>query len=235
MFFLVQATDYNRHRRLLDQMFRLRKRVFSDELGWSVPVIGDMERDGYDDLSPAYLLWTDEDRTTLYGSLRLLPTTGPTLLNDVFRATYPNDVDLCHPVIWEGTRMCIDAEEIALSMPEVCAQDAMAMMLLALGECALEHGIQTLVSNYEPHMKRIYNRAGAPLTEIGKADGYGRRPVCCGLFEVSRATIEGMREKTGIARLYTRNGARRPFRPGRNSAWMFGSAALAGAALTGAA
>jgi len=225
MFFLLQATDYAKYRRLLDQMFRLRKRVFSDELGWDVPVSGDMERDMYDDLKPAYLLWTDEDRTTLYGSLRLLPTTGPTLLNDVFRATYPNDIDLCHPVIWEGTRMCIDAEEIALSLPDVTPQDAMSMMLLALGECALEHGIHTLVSNYEPHMKRLYNRAGAPLIEIGKADGYGQRPVCCGLFEVSRPTIDGMREKTGMENLYVKGGAERPRQPKHGGAWMTGRGA----------
>ncbi|QKV19280.1 acyl-homoserine-lactone synthase [Oricola thermophila] len=213
MFFLVQATDFGRHHGLLDQMFRLRKRVFFDELGWDVPVSGDIERDSYDDLKPAYLLWTDDEQTTLYGSLRLLPTTGPTLLNDVFRKTYPNNIDLCHPTIWEGTRMCIDTEEIAMSLPDVTPQDAMAMMLVALGECALEHGIQTLVSNYEPQMKRIYKRAGAPLTEIGKADGYGRRPVCCGLFEVSERTIAQMREKTGKSNLYVRNGARQLPKP----------------------
>lgn len=217
MFFLLQANDYHRHRDLLDRMYRLRKRVFADELEWNVPVIGDLERDAYDDLRPAYLLWTDEGKTTLYGSLRLLPTTGPTLLNDVFRSTYPKDADLCHPTIWEGTRMCIDTETISSDMPEMDPQEAMCMMLLALGECALDAGIQTLVSNYEPHMKRIYNRAGAPLSEIGKADGYGRRPVCCGLFEVSRATIEAMREKTGQEGVYARDGAKRPTMPG---AWM---------------
>ncbi|WP_370322395.1 acyl-homoserine-lactone synthase [Oricola sp.] len=221
MFFLIQATDYNRHRHLLDQMYRLRKRVFHDELEWDVPVFGDHERDSYDDMKPAYLLWTDEQKTTLYGSLRLLPTTGPTLLNDVFRKTYPKDVDLCHPTIWEGTRMCIDAEEIASDMPEIDPQDAMCMMLMALAECALDNSIHTLVSNYEPHMKRIYNRAGAPLNEIGKADGFGRRPVCCGLFEVSRRTIEAMREKTGHTGIYARDGARRPAAPKR--AWIPGA------------
>lgn len=223
MFFLIQATDYNRHRNLLDQMYRLRKRVFHDELEWEVPVIGDHERDGYDDMKPAYLLWTDEQKQTLYGSLRLLPTTGPTLLNDVFRKTYPNDIDLCHPTIWEGTRMCIDAEEIAADMPEIDPQDAMCMMLLALAECALDNSIHSLVSNYEPHMKRIYNRAGAPLNEIGKADGFGRRPVCCGLFEVSRRTINAMREKTGHTGIYARDGAKRPAVP--KGAWLSGSSA----------
>lgn len=226
MFFLVQATEYNRHRSLLEQMYRLRKRVFHDELEWDVPVIGDLERDAYDDLKPAYLLWTDEQKSTLYGSLRLLPSTGPTLLNDVFRKTYPNDIDLCHPTIWEGTRMCIDADEIASDMPEVDPQEAMCMMLLALAECALDSGIHTLVSNYEPHMKRIYNRAGAPLSEIGKADGYGRRPVCCGLFEVSRRTIDAMRDKTGLSGLYARDGAKRPTAP--KGAWVPSSPATHG-------
>ncbi|MCI5078441.1 acyl-homoserine-lactone synthase [Oricola sp.] len=234
MFFIVQASDYGQHRKLLDRMFRLRKQVFHDELQWDVPVIGDIERDAYDDLSPAYLLWTDEAKRTLYGSLRLMPTTGPTLLNDVFRKTYPRNLDLCHPTIWEGTRMCIDAEEIALSMPEIEPQQAMCMLLLALGECALDHGIQTLISNYEPHMKRIYNRAGAPLTEVGKADGFGKRPVCCGLFEVNTKTINGMREKTGMSGLHVKDGAKRPIGMG-DAAWMSSASAAHRATWAGAA
>jgi acyl homoserine lactone synthase len=201
MFFLLQGHEYAANETLLKAMFRLRKKVFFDQLQWDVSVDGDMEFDRYDDLKPAYLIWCDDTKSTLYGSLRLLPTTGPTLLNDVFRKTYPRDADLCHPTIWEGTRMCVDNEAIAEDMPDTSPQHAMSLMLLALAECAFEKGIKTLVSNYEPHMKRIYAKAGAPLHEIGKADGYGARPVCCGTFEVSFDVVETMRCKLGTRNL----------------------------------
>lgn len=198
MFILVQADDYTEYRSLLDQMYRLRKRVFHDDLGWDVAVTGDAEIDAYDALKPAYLLWTNETADVLVGSLRLMPTVGPTLLNDVFRSTYPDGMDLCHPRIWEGTRMCVDMDTLRRLHPGIGGQTAMCLLLLALGECALANGIETLVSNYEPHMRRIYRNSGADLDEIGRSDGFGRRPVCCGLFRVDDSVLLRMREALAL-------------------------------------
>ncbi|MBB3441840.1 acyl-homoserine-lactone synthase [Rhizobium sp. BK379] len=205
MFVIIQAHEYQKYAFILDQMFRLRKKVFADILGWNVPVIGPFERDSYDSLCPAYLVWCDETRTRLYGGMRLMPTTGPTLLYDVFRATFPQAANLVAPGIWEGTRMCIDEEAIADDFPEVDAGRAFSMLLLALCECALDHGIHTMISNYEPHLKRVYKRAGAEVEELGRADGYGKYPVCCGAFEVSERVLTRMRASLGIdTPLYTR-------------------------------
>ncbi|ELT46702.1 MULTISPECIES: acyl-homoserine-lactone synthase [Hyphomicrobiales] len=208
MYILVQAHEYQKHRDLLDQSFRLRKKVFADKLGWEVSVSGLRERDRYDDLHPAYLLWCDEEKRRLFGSVRLMPTTGPTLLYDVFRDTFPDACDLVAPGIWEGTRMCIDEDAIA---PEIRPDRAFCLLLLALCEVALDSGIHTMISNYEPHMKRVYQKAGAELDELGRSDGYGRLPVCCGAFEVSNRVLAEMREKLNVAeRLY-----RRPAFPNR--------------------
>ena len=205
MFVIIQAHEYQKYAFILDQMFRLRKKVFADILGWNVPVIGPFERDSYDSLCPAYLVWCDETRTRLYGGMRLMPTTGPTLLYDVFRATFPQAANLVAPGIWEGTRMCIDEEAISADFPDVDAGRAFSMLLLALCECALDHGIHTMISNYEPHLKRVYKRAGAEVEELGRADGYGKYPVCCGAFEVSEHVLTRMRASLGIdTPLYTR-------------------------------
>ncbi|MCZ7934759.1 GNAT family N-acetyltransferase [Agrobacterium leguminum] len=198
MYLLVQAHEYHKHAELLDQSFRLRKRVFVDRLGWDVSVSDHRERDRYDELHPAYLLWCDEDRQQLYGSVRLMPTTGPTLLYDVFRATFPDACDLMAPGIWEGTRMCIDEDAIYRNMPELRLDRAFCLLLLALCETALAHGIHTMVSNYEPHMRRVYQKAGAELDELGRSSGYGRFPVCCGAFEVSHRVLIAMRSKLQV-------------------------------------
>ncbi len=208
MYVLVQGHEYHKHRDLLDQSFRLRKKVFADKLGWAVAVSGSRERDRYDDLQPAYLLWCDEEKQQLFGCVRLMPTTGPTLLYDVFRETFPDACDLVAPGIWEGTRMCIDEDAIA---PDMRPDRAFCLLLLALCEVALDSGIHTMISNYEPHMKRVYHKAGAELGELGRSDGYGRFPVCCGAFEVSNRVLAAMREKLKVSnRLY-----RRPAFPAR--------------------
>lgn len=198
MFISVQAHQYDRYSALMAQAFRLRKRVFHDQLGWAVTIDGDSERDQYDALGPAYLMWCNERADRLYGTLRLMPTTGPTLLYDVFRDTFP-DAKLEAPGIYEGTRMCVDEEMLASDFPGLDAGKAFCMLLLALCECGLSHGIQTLVSNYEPHLARIYRRAGLDVHEIGRADGYGRFPVCCGAFEVSETVRARMQKALGIS------------------------------------
>ncbi|MBY4606177.1 N-acyl-L-homoserine lactone (AHL) synthase [Rhizobium sp. 9T] len=206
MFVIIQAHEYQKYAAVLDQMFRLRKKVFADTLGWDVPVIGPYERDSYDALAPAYLVWCNDSRTRLYGGMRLMPTTGPTLLYDVFRETFPAAAELVAPGIWEGTRMCIDEEAIAKDFPNIDAGRAFSMMLLALCECALDHGIHTMISNYEPYLKRVYKRAGAEVEELGRADGYGKYPVCCGAFEVSDRVLRRMRAALGLTLpLYVRH------------------------------
>jgi len=213
MYLLIQAHEYHKHTELLDQSFRLRKRVFADQLGWDVSVSGHRERDCYDELHPGYLLWCGEDQRQLYGSVRLMPTTGPTLLYDVFRETFPDVCDLIAPGIWEGTRMCIDEDAIDRDFPDMRPDRAFCLLLLALCEAALANGINTMISNYEPHMRRVYQKAGAELDELGRSDGYGRFPVCCGAFEVSHRILAAMRGKLHVGDpLY-----RRPAFPSRTA------------------
>jgi len=55
-----------------------------------------------------------------------------------------------------------------------------------------------MISNYEPHLKRVYKKAGAEVDELGRADGYGKYPVCCGRFEVSSGVLSKMRAALGV-------------------------------------
>jgi len=198
MFFILEDHNKHKHINLYQRMFQLRKEVFADQLEWDVDVSNLGEIDCYDDCNPAYLVWTNPQKTTLYGCLRLLPTTGPTLLYDVFRDTFPNNVSLTAPGIWEGTRLCLDESALAQDHPEISSKRGFCLMLLGLCEMALDFKIHTLISNYEPATKRLYNMAGAKLVELGRADGYGKRPVCAGSFEVSKCVLRNMRSRLGV-------------------------------------
>ena len=196
MFFSLVNESNKKSTSLIDSIFKLRKNVFSDKLKWDLPVHGDIEFDEYDKLNPIYVVWTDKTKTILYGSVRLLPTSGPTLLHDVFGATHGHNPELKDPRIWEGTRLCLDVEKIAQHFPQLTPDKAFSKMLLALCECALDAGIQRLVSNFEPCLRRVYLRAGVELNFHGSADLYGKRPVCCASFEVSERILDKMRLKT---------------------------------------
>ena len=81
---LIEAADRPAFESQLAQMYRERKRVFVDRLGWEVPVVaGEFEIDQFDTDRAVYVLALDPGGAQL-GSARLLPSTGPTLLSEVF-------------------------------------------------------------------------------------------------------------------------------------------------------
>jgi acyl homoserine lactone synthase len=198
MFMTIQPHEIADNSVLMTQMFKLRKRVFHDQLGWDVPVVGELEVDAYDGQNASYLIWCSDDRKTLYAMVRLMPTDGPTLLHDVFGPTHGHSAALIGASVWEGTRMCVDEAALNRDMPDMNAGEAFRLLLLALCEVSLAHGITRLVSNFEAPLSRIYRRAGLTYHLHGRADCYSERPVFCASFDVSPACLAQMRATIGV-------------------------------------
>ena len=80
----LYADDLHRFPKLADTMFRDRGHQFRDRLNWDVTVGADgHERDTYDALNPLYVIWQGADGRH-GGSMRFLPTTGRTMVEDHF-------------------------------------------------------------------------------------------------------------------------------------------------------
>ncbi len=80
----VYGNDLTHYPKLRDTMFRDRADQFKTRLNWAVDVDGNgQERDEYDDLNPLYVIW-ETPAGSHGGSMRLLPATGPTMVNDHF-------------------------------------------------------------------------------------------------------------------------------------------------------
>lgn len=93
----------------LQEMFAARKRVFVDLLGWDVPVLESrFEVDQFDDEHAEYLIVAREDGRHL-ASARLLPTTRPHILGNLFPELCAGEVPR-GPRIREITRFCLDAD-----------------------------------------------------------------------------------------------------------------------------
>ena len=104
---LFDRTAINRSVREIDAMFRSRAETFSGRLGWEVVVKDGYERDRFDELNPLYVISVDPDSGEYWGSLRLLPTTGPNMLRDVFPQLLGEDEQVAHATIWESSRICV--------------------------------------------------------------------------------------------------------------------------------
>jgi len=183
----VYGSDLSAHPRLADTMYRDRATQFSDRLGWAVSVDRDgWERDEYDRLNPLYVIWeTPEGRHG--GSMRFLPTTGRTMINDHF-LDLTDGVAIRSPFIWECTRFCL--------APDAGGRIAGALMAGG-GELMRAFDVTHFVGVFDQRMKRIYRMIGAAPVVLGEA-GAGRDRIAVGLWEYDAADRIRVLDRAGI-------------------------------------
>ncbi|WP_206240149.1 acyl-homoserine-lactone synthase [Novosphingobium terrae] len=125
---------------VLRSMFAARKAVFVDLLKWDVPVLAERyEIDQFDNPDADYIIMSEADGNHL-GSARLLKTTGPHILGDL----YPQlceEAPPCGPDILEITRFCLDRRLNATERRQVRDN-----LVCGLANYALEHGIRSYVA-----------------------------------------------------------------------------------------
>jgi acyl homoserine lactone synthase len=192
MIVVVEGHNAHKYSSLIDQMFRLRAKVFRDQLRWDVQVTDGRERDRYDDENPVYLIDID-DGHEIRGSLRLLPTTGPTLLADFFSDTQPGGASLSAPTIWECTRFCLNQETLG-SYRQGGLLFASGVLISALGDLAIDAGIESIIGNFDASMLRLYRRLGCEVEVLGSTSRYGR-PTYLGLFPISKSLRRRVRKR----------------------------------------
>jgi acyl homoserine lactone synthase len=101
MILVIDALNRHRFGSILDDMYKLRARVFQGRLGWDVSVRNGREIDLFDDLDPTYVIALDDDYRVV-GCNRILPTTGPHMLSDVFQDILCGEPPLRSATIWEN-------------------------------------------------------------------------------------------------------------------------------------
>ncbi len=182
--------------KLRDTMFRHRAAQFRDRLGWDVTVDGQgWERDEYDALNPLYVVWEAPDGRH-GGSMRFLPTTGATMINDHF-PQLTGGARIASPLIWECTRFCLG--------PNAAPRVSAALMLGGL-ELGLRHGLSHAVGVFDARMVRVYRALGWSPEILGAQDG-----VAAGLWAFRPALRDGLLRKAGVSADLSAHWLRRAF------------------------
>ncbi|AGI69530.1 putative acyl-homoserine-lactone synthase [Octadecabacter antarcticus 307] len=167
----IYGSNLHDHPVLADTMFRDRGVQFRDRLGWDVSVDAQgHERDEYDGEDPLYVIWQRPDGRH-GGSMRFLPTTGPTMVNDHF-ADLSDGAAIRSPLIWESTRFCL--------APNANSRIAAALMLGG-GEVMRGFGVTQFVGVFDARMVRIYRRVVSSPTVLGSSET-GRDKISVGLW-----------------------------------------------------
>lgn len=163
---LYSGSNHQHHPDPMDEMFRLRKRVFHDLLNWNVLVDGDWEIDHYDLSNPIYVLSYSETTGRLRGALRLLPTLGPNMLSDTFPVLLGAGPDIRSPAIWESSRFCIDPE-ISQDRGSNQVTTAAAELMCGVGELGLSSGLTHIVTVTDVFLERMFRRMGCAGERLG--------------------------------------------------------------------
>lgn len=199
MIIVIDPTNAHKYKAELNDMFRLRKRIFHDQLGWNVKLDHDREIDHYDSLDPVYILSVDEVTNEVRGSVRLMPTTGPNLMRDVFSAWFDEPVVFESASIWEATRFCVAPSWLRGHYTPRGLNLVTSELIVALCELGSDIGLTQLTALCHLGMLNALKRAKFPHEIIGQAEVPSGGQVYLGLWDVSPEITASLRLSTGLA------------------------------------
>jgi acyl homoserine lactone synthase len=192
---IVTKDNAERHVSNLYQMHRIRKTVFKDRLGWDVTTRGELEIDEYDALGPSYLLSIDR-YGTLDGCVRLLPTTGPNMLRDIFPSFVTKAAVPRGDQVWEASRFAVSGNTTAA---EAGLSQTTYDLLIGVLKFGLSNGISTIVCVVDLRMERILRRAGWQLERLGPARQISNTVAMAGQLDVSAQILRQLEARVGLA------------------------------------
>ncbi|MEC3860273.1 acyl-homoserine-lactone synthase [Mesobacterium sp. TK19101] len=200
MIIVIDALNASAFGEVLSEMYRLRARVFKDRLDWEVDVVDSMERDVYDDLDPAHVVCLDDDTGRVVGCMRLLQTTGPHMLSDVFASILDGEPPLRSPQVWEATRFCVDVDRLDRGRGKNSISYVTSEVMIGAFEYGRQAGITDAVAVIDPVMNRVMKRSNnAPYDYLGSPKPMGKVTAMAALMDCSEERIAGIRAFSGIA------------------------------------
>ncbi|MDC0738510.1 acyl-homoserine-lactone synthase [Cognatishimia sp. SS12] len=197
---IITVDGLNKHlfQPLLDDMFRLRARVFSGRLGWEVNIENDMEIDQFDRMDPAYIIGVDDEMNVI-SCARVLQTTGPHMLSDVFSAILCGEPPVRSANIWESTRFCVDTERLKNRESKTAVSRATSELMLGILEYAQASGITDIITVIDPIMDRVLKRSNnAPHGYVGQTVPMGKVKALAALLDCTDERIQRVREFADI-------------------------------------
>ena len=193
---IIEGVDRDRHPTLIDEMFRMRAAVFAGRLEWDVTVTNGWEVDCFDAEDPLYLLSVDEGTGVLRGAVRLLPSTGPNMLRDVFPVLVPGGAPES-PLIWESSRFAVNPaafDTADRAEANHVVNRTTIELLCGIVEVCQRAGIEHIVSVFDARMARIFRSVNCAFDVIGTPARIGTTMTYAAVFDMSDLMRERLAE-----------------------------------------
>lgn len=210
---VLMGSDVGARRADIEAMHRLRYRVFKVRLGWDVPARNGLERDQFDDLDPVYFLAFDP-ANRFVGTWRMLPTTGPYMLQKVFPMLLGNESAPSQPNIWEGSRFAVECEYEGKAGLSAVSR-VTGEIFCAVVEFCCANGIDEVMTVYDTRIARLLPRIGCRPKWRSQVMRIGNTPTVAGRFDATEEVLAEIRASNGIRASVIRHA---PWLPVRDAA-----------------
>lgn len=194
MHYVIDRRNRAAYTAQIEEMYRLRHRIYVKGRGWSALAKPDgREIDQFDTDDAVYLLGLDEDGRVQSG-VRLVPTTGPHLMRDVFPhalswGRVPNDER-----IYEFTRYFLTQE----SGDREERRRAAGENLCALFEFGLARGLTHISLVCDTFFMPSMLECGFKVHPLGLPTPYDEGTCIAVIFEVSEDVLRSTRCARGV-------------------------------------
>ncbi|PNS08162.1 acyl-homoserine-lactone synthase [Solilutibacter silvestris] len=160
--------------RLFHELGKYRRDIFIEKLGWELDATNELELDQFDRNDTIYVLARDENRRII-GCARLLPTTRPYLLGEVFPNLLNGLKPPCSKEVWELSRFAATGHLNQGSSPGPQHPSKLAIEILNVAaNYAKRQGAKRLITVSPIGMERLLqktgfhtHRAGPPILVAG--------------------------------------------------------------------
>jgi acyl homoserine lactone synthase len=175
---------------LLSRIWTYRYRVFVDTLKWNLKTENGMELDQFDGVDTVYVVSQDDDGM-LTGVARLLPTSQPYLLRDVFPQLLNGLPPPCSADVWELSRFAaMDFNNGAMTPQGQMSSPIAIELLRAAISCAAARNAKRLITVSPIGVERLMRRAGFYSHRAGPPMIVDGHPLCACWIELSEDAVD---------------------------------------------
>ena len=182
---------------IMSDIFRLRYRVFCEEKDWIPSHPDKVDIDEFD-IPEAHHLACLSDKNEVLGYLRLLPTTGPYMLKDVFPVLLGGQAAPNDSCIYESSRFVIDSKKVRDRNHYSSIAGVTSALLIGLFKFARTKNMKAVVSVVDISVEKILRRSGLATTRYAPPIKIGNCLAVAGYAEPSILNITSLEKKHGL-------------------------------------
>ena len=177
------GTIHNFSNEYIRNLGHYRYRVFVEMLGWELQCDPGFEADQFDRDDTVYVVAHDA-AAEIIGLGRLLPTTMPYLLGEVFPELLNQQTPPCSPEVWELSRFAaVDFNATETSASGQFSSEIAVELLRQSIATARNHGAKELITVSPLGIERLLRRAGFKAHRAGPPMMYGRHAVFANVID----------------------------------------------------